>query len=86
MNIQANQIERIKELGYTEAEARFIYIVAIHSGYFTLRQFLNFTQAKRGKRFSNQRTRLHRASSLHLYSRDPLRLLHAAAVPQFHTG
>jgi hypothetical protein len=50
MNIQANQIERIKELGYTEAEARFIYIVAIHSGYFTLRQFLNFTQAKRGKR------------------------------------
>jgi hypothetical protein len=50
MNIQANQIERIKELGYTEAEARFIYIVAIHSGYFTLRQFLNFTRAKRGKR------------------------------------
>ena len=50
MNIQANQIERIKELGYTEAEARFIYIVAIHSGYFTLRQFLNFTQARRGKR------------------------------------
>ena len=50
MNIQDDQIERIKELGYTEAEARFIYIVAIHSGYFTLRQFLNFTQAKRGKR------------------------------------
>ena len=50
MNIRADQIERIKELGYTEAEARFIYLVAIHSGYFTLRQFLNFTQAKRGKR------------------------------------
>ena len=45
MNIQADQIERIKELGYTEAEARFIY-----------------------------------------HSRDPLRLLHAAAVPQFHAG
>ena len=30
MNIQANQIERIKELGYTEAEARFIYLVAVH--------------------------------------------------------
>ena len=50
MNLRPDQIERIKELGYTEAEARFIYIVAIHSGYFTLRQFLNFTQAKRGKR------------------------------------
>ena len=43
MNIRADQIERIKELGYTEAEARFIYIVAIHSGYFTLRQFLLHT-------------------------------------------
>ena len=50
MNLRPDQIERIKELGYTEAESRFIYIVAIHSGYFTLRQFLNFTQAKRGKR------------------------------------
>lgn len=50
MNLRPDHIERIKELGYTEAEARFIYIVAIHSGYFTLRQFLNFTQARRGKR------------------------------------
>jgi hypothetical protein len=50
MNLRLDQIERIKELGYTEAESRFIYIVAIHSGYFTLRQFLNFTQARRGKR------------------------------------
>ena len=50
MNLRPDQIERIKELGYTEAESRFIYIVAIHSGYFTLRQFLTFTQARRGKR------------------------------------
>jgi hypothetical protein len=50
MNLNAGQIERIKALGYTEAEARFIYIVAIHSGYFTQRHFLNFTQATRGKR------------------------------------
>ena len=39
MNIQANQIERIKELGYTEAEARFIYIVA-HGGVPMLQEFL----------------------------------------------
>ncbi len=50
MNLNGEQIERIKGLGYTDAEARFIYIVAIHSGYFTQRQFLNFTQATRGKR------------------------------------
>jgi hypothetical protein len=50
MNIRADQIERIKELGYTEAEARFLYIVAIHSGYFTLGQFRTFTGTRYGKR------------------------------------
>lgn len=50
MKMPAEQIERIKGLGYTEAEAHFLYIVAIHSGYFTLRQFCTFTHAARGKR------------------------------------
>jgi hypothetical protein len=50
MRIPAEQIERIKGLGYTEAEAHFLYIVAVHSGYFTLRQFCIFTHAARGKR------------------------------------
>lgn len=40
------------DFGYTEAEARFLYIVATHSGYFTLRQYLGFTGAHRGKRSS----------------------------------
>src|SRR5260370_485071 len=44
------QIDRIKGLGYTESEARFLYVVAVHSGYFTLRQFCTFTHAARGKR------------------------------------
>jgi len=50
MKMSAEQIERIKGLGYTESEARFLYIVAVHSGYFTLRQFCTFTHAARGKR------------------------------------
>ena len=50
MKMPAEQIERIKGLGYTEAEAHFLYIVAVHSGYFTLRQFCTFTHAARGKR------------------------------------
>jgi hypothetical protein len=50
MKMPAGQIERIKGLGYTEAEARFLYVVAVHSGYFTLRQFCTFTRAARGKR------------------------------------
>ena len=50
MKMPAEQIDRIKGLGYTEAEAHFLYIVAVHSGYFTLRQFCTFTSAARGKR------------------------------------
>jgi hypothetical protein len=50
MNIKDIYLDSLKELGYTEIEARFIYIVATHSGYFTVRQFLDFAGAKRGKR------------------------------------
>lgn len=50
MNIPGDQIERIKGLGYTESEARFLYIVAVFSGYFTLGQFRAFTGARFGKR------------------------------------
>src|SRR6266481_5039722 len=50
MRMSAEQIERIKGLGYTESEARFLHVVAVHSGYFTLRQFCTFTHAARGKR------------------------------------
>jgi len=50
MNIKDIYLDSLKELGYTEIEARFIYIVATHSGYFTVRQFLDFARAKRGKR------------------------------------
>ncbi len=50
MNIPQNHVALLMELGYTEPEARFLYVVATHSGYFILRQFLNFTGARRGKR------------------------------------
>ena len=50
MNIPRVHIERIRGLGYTESEARFLYIVAVLSGYFTLGQFRAFTGASYGKR------------------------------------
>jgi hypothetical protein len=50
MNLPAAHIERIQDLGYTESEARFLYIVAVFSGYFTLRQFRVFTGSSYGKR------------------------------------
>jgi len=50
MKMPADQVAGIAALGYTEPEARFLYIVATHAGYFTLRQFLAFTGAHYGKR------------------------------------
>jgi hypothetical protein len=50
MNIAPAHIEALESLGYTAEEARFLYIVATHSGYFTARQFLAFTGAHWGKR------------------------------------
>jgi hypothetical protein len=50
MNVPRDQVERIAALGYSEAEARFLYIVATHSGYFTLRHFNVFAGVQPGKR------------------------------------
>ncbi len=50
MNISETYLAKLRAFGYTESEARFLYIAATHSGYFTARQFLEFAKAKSGKR------------------------------------
>ena len=50
MPISADQLAPLRSFGYTEVESRFLYFVATHSGYFTVRQFLDFAHAKSGKR------------------------------------
>lgn len=50
MSIPEDKLAELRAFGYTEVEARFLYLVATHSGYFTLRQFLDFAHAKSGKR------------------------------------
>jgi hypothetical protein len=50
MKIARSHLEALQAFGYTEEEARFLYIVATHSGYFMARQFLAFTDAHWGKR------------------------------------
>jgi hypothetical protein len=50
MKIAEQHLAAVKAFGYTESEARFLYLVATHSGYFVLRQFLNVTGAKWGRR------------------------------------
>ena len=50
LNIKQSYLEALEALGYTESEARFLYVVATHSGYFVARQFLAFTCGHWGKR------------------------------------
>lgn len=48
MNIRPDDLAAIQGFGYTETEARFLYLVATHSGYFIERQFLAFTEKAKG--------------------------------------
>jgi hypothetical protein len=50
MKISCEHIRAIQCLGYSDDEARFLYIVANHSGYFVPRQFIAFTGSSWGKR------------------------------------
>ena len=46
--IRPEYIERIRRYGYTNTEARFLYLVATHSGYFTQAHFLRFAGVEKG--------------------------------------
>jgi hypothetical protein len=48
MNPKPEHITAIEHLGYNEAEAAFLYLVATHSGYFTRSQFLRYAQQSKG--------------------------------------
>jgi hypothetical protein len=50
MNIPRMYTIALGSFGYTEEEARFLYLVATHSGYFTCQQFVRFINGKPGKR------------------------------------
>ena len=50
MNITLAHLDALQAFGYTEQEARFLYIAATHSGYFTVQQFLSFVGTSYGKR------------------------------------
>src|ERR1700687_5844263 len=74
-------IEALIDLGYNEQESGFLYLVATHSGYFTLRQFLDYTGTPKGwnvHQFTTRSIRLghvravtcrYRTSVFNLYSR-----------------
>ena len=43
------RVDRVRELGYTEREARFLAVAGLHSGYFFRRQFTESTGDGSGK-------------------------------------
>jgi hypothetical protein len=49
MKFSNQHIQALRNLGYTEREARFLYVVAIHSGYFTQTQLCHFLGNKSGR-------------------------------------
>jgi hypothetical protein len=59
LNIKQSYLEALEALGYTESEARFLYVVATHSGYFVARQFLAFTCGHWDKRATTFWHKLH---------------------------
>src|SRR2546425_3696277 len=48
MNFPESSLANLSSLGYTEDGARFLCVVATHPGYFSMRQFLQFTGTKSG--------------------------------------
>jgi len=42
MSLKETHLEALRALGYTDREARFLYVVATHSGYFTQAHFFSF--------------------------------------------
>ncbi len=69
MNIAPERLDNLIRLGYTPEEARFLYIVAIHSGYFSHRQFLDFSGTKPGKHSQKFLAKLlaHKHATFHTY-------------------
>jgi len=81
MDFRKSSIENLRSLGYTQDEAKFLYLVATHSGYFSARQYLTFTDTKSGdksmaftqkvlgKGHATARMLLRNGRVYHLYSR-----------------
>jgi hypothetical protein len=62
MNMDYDPISSLEAVGYLDREATFLYLVAIHSGYFLRRQYCQFARCDRGAmptRLIEKAARLH---------------------------
>ncbi len=53
MTLKADPVPALQSLGYTEREAAFLYLAAVHSGYFLRRQFDYFIDRNKGSIVTN---------------------------------
>lgn len=58
MSISMEHVQRLQSMGYNESEARFLYLVATHSGYFVARQFVTYRAQQKGCMLDRFITRL----------------------------
>jgi hypothetical protein len=82
------RVDRVRELGYTAREARFLTLAALHSGYFLRRQFTQSTGVGSGKiaaTFTAKLVRLHHATVVAVCHNAHLFHLHAKSVYE-HVG
>jgi len=49
MSIAPEYLDALADLGYENCEARFLYLVATYSGFFTLQQFTDFAEQAKGR-------------------------------------
>ena len=67
MTLDYDPISRLQAPGYTEREATFLYLVAVHSGFFLRQQYLRFIRRSSGaldEQFLRQASRLGHIQSL----------------------
>jgi hypothetical protein len=65
-----SKFEAIAALGYSEEESRFLYLAAMHSGYFVARQFRGFTRSYPGgpTRAFSRKLRARRHAQIHRFA------------------
>lgn len=58
--MEYDPIQSLETVGYVGREASFLYLVAVHSGYFLRRQYHRFTQRESGRMATRFLTKAHR--------------------------
>jgi hypothetical protein len=82
--VQYDSIDTLSCLGYSEREATFLYMVALHSGYFLRRQFSFAVKRHRGSAAAGFLAKAKRAGHVREIQCEPGRLLYQLYAKQLY--